>query len=316
MQNIFINLKRFDVPRENGGVCPSNNPQQWIASVMEDSVKLGIGMFPDTNVVYFVPESLIIPAQEALSRIPENRRGRLSVGCQGVFRDNIRKGGNFGAFTTNLPAASAYRMGCRWTIIGHSEERRDKQEIIGTFQPDWNRDDALREKCAAAVDSLINREVLSALGQGMDVLLCMGETAEERGDGSPEEQQERIQKVLSAQTERGLKGVSEFLPAQRIAIGYEPIWAIGPGKTPPDGEYIARVSSMLKESVKNQYGFEIPVVYGGGLKEQNAEMVAKIATVDGGLVALTRFSGEIGFYVEELKRIINRYCNSAKNEKN
>lgn len=315
MQNIFINLKRFDVPRENGGVCPSNHPQQWIASVMEDSAKLGIGMFPDINVVYFVPEALIIPAQEVLARIPESRRGRLSVGCQGVFRDNIRKGGNFGAFTTNLPAASAYQMGCHWSIIGHSEERRDKQEIIGTFQPDWNRDNALRERCAAAVDILINREVLSALGQGMDVLLCMGETAEERGGGSPEEQQAQIKKVLSAQIERGLKGVAEFLPARQIVIGYEPIWAIGPGKTPPDGEYIARVSSMLKESTKRRYGFEIPVVYGGGLKEQNAEMVAGIGTIDGGLVALTRFSGEIGFYVDELKRIVQRYCDAAKDKK-
>lgn len=308
MRNIFINLKRFDVPRSSGGVCPTGRPQEWITSVMEESVERGVGLFPDLGVVYFVPESLILPAQEALARFPEERRGRLSVGCQSVFRDNIRKGGNFGAFTANLPAASAYQMGCRWSIIGHSEERRDKQEIIGAFQPDWNSCDALRERCAVAVDGLMNREVLSALGQGMNVLLCMGETAEERGNGTAEEQQAKIRKVLSAQVARGLRGIAKFLPERQIALGYEPIWAIGPGKTPPGRDYIARVSSMLKETAKEQCGLSVPVVYGGGLKEQNAEMISEIETLDGGLVALTRFSGQIGFYVDELYRIICKYC--------
>lgn len=307
MKNIFINLKRFDVPREKGGVCPSERPGEWIAEVMRDSAELGIGSYPDVDVVYFVPEALILPAQEALGRFPAERKGRLAVGCQSVFRDNIKKGGNFGAFTTNLPAASAYQMGCRWSIIGHSEERRDKQEIIGAFQPDWNQSGSLREKCAAAVDGLINREVLSALEQGMNVLLCMGETAEERGAGSWEEQQKRIRSVLSAQLARGLKDVPDYLPKQSVAIGYEPIWAIGPGKTPPGGEYISFVSSMIKEIVRERFSFEIPVVYGGGLKEENAEMLGGIGSIDGGLVALTRFSGEIGFFTEDLKKIIENY---------
>ncbi|MFU0831425.1 MAG: Triosephosphate isomerase [Oscillospiraceae bacterium] len=306
MINIFVNLKRFDVPRDKGGVCPSEHPGKWIEGVMKDSVALGIGSDPDVDVVYLVPEALILPAQETLKQFPADQRKHLSVGCQGVFRDNIEKGKNFGAFTTNLPAASAYQMGCRWSIIGHSEERRDKQEIIGAFEPDWNGSESLREKCAAAVDGLINREVLSALKQGMNVLLCMGETAEERGTGSWEEQQKRIRNVLSAQLERGLTGVAPYLAKQKIVIGYEPIWAIGPGKTPPGAEYISFVSSMIKEITKKLLGVDIPVVYGGGLKEENAAMVAGIDTISGGLVALTRFSGEIGFFVEDLKKIIDK----------
>ncbi|OCN01868.1 triose-phosphate isomerase [Clostridium sp. W14A] len=312
MRDIFINLKRFDVPREKGGVCPSEQPGKWIEGVMKDSVELGIGSFPDVNVVYFVPEALILPAQEALGCFPAERWGRLSVGCQSVFRDNIKKGKNFGAFTTNLPAASAYQMGCRWSIIGHSEERRDKQEIIGAFQPDWNQNESSREKCAAAVDGLINREVLSAMEQGMDVLLCMGETAEERGGGSMEEQQDRVRAVLSAQLTRGLKGVADYLPKRKVAIGYEPIWAIGPGKTPPGEEYISYVSSTIKRIVQEQFGFKIPVVYGGGLKEENAEMLGGIESVDGGLVALTRFSGEIGFFTEDLKKIVEKYLSGNR----
>lgn len=307
MKSIFVNLKRFDVPRNKGGVCPCGNPGNWIRKVIQDSIDLGIGLLQDIHVVYFIPEALIIPAQEALASYPENRRGRLEIGCQSVFRDNVLPGKNFGAFTSNLPAASAYQIGCRWSIIGHSEERRDKQEVIGFYQPDWNLNQSTREKCSSAVDRIINREVLSAMQQGMDVLLCIGETAEERGGGDFEEQQVRIKKVLSDQLLRGLEGVTKFLPDRTVVIGYEPIWAIGPGKTPPGKDYIQFVSALMKDIVKTQFGFDIPVVYGGGLKEENAAMISGINTIDGGLVALTRFSGEIGFYVNELKSIMDQY---------
>jgi triosephosphate isomerase len=96
-------------------------------------------------------------------------------------------------------------MGCRWTMIGHSEERRDKQEIIAAFEPDWNAGDISRNRCAQAVDTLINQEAMAALAQGMNVLLCVGETAEERGDGSFDEQKERIARALSSQVIRHKK---------------------------------------------------------------------------------------------------------------
>jgi len=307
MIEIFINLKRFDVPREKGGVCPSDNAAEWIEEVVSKSVELGIGSLKDVNVVYLVPEALIIPAQKKLAEYTESRRFNLKVGCQSVFRQNIKAGKNFGAFTSNMPAASAYQMGCRWSIIGHSEERRDKQEIIGAYQADWNQNDTTRERCLEAVDNLINSEALSAFEQGMDVLLCIGETAEERGEGSFDEQQKSIEKALSGQLERGLRGLKDYMPERKIVMGYEPIWAIGPGKTPPGKEYISFVSSFIKSKVKELYGFEVPVVYGGGLKEENAAMISSIDTIDGGLVALTHFSGEIGFYVEDLKIIIDKY---------
>jgi len=307
MKDIFVNLKRFDVPRDKGGVCPSGDASRWIEEVVEKSVEFGIGSKDDVSVVYMVPEALIIPAQKKLEKYPEELRKGLKVGCQSVFRDNIKPGKNFGAFTTNLPAASAYQIGCRWSIIGHSEERRDKQEIIASYEPAWNANDDTREKCLSAVDSLINREVMSAFDQGMDVLLCIGETAEERGEGSFEEQQVCIKKALEGQLKRSLKGVEQYISERKIVIGYEPIWAIGPGKTPPGKDYIAFVSKFIKDSVKEQFGFEMEVVYGGGLKEENAAMIASIDTIDGGLVALTRFTGEIGFYVEDLKIIIDKY---------
>ena len=64
---------------------------------------------------------------------------------------------------------------------------------------------------------------------------------------------------------------------------------------------------LIKRTVKDEFNFEPTVVYGGGLKEQNAGMLSKINTIDGGLVALTKFTGEIGFSVNELKRIIDKF---------
>jgi triosephosphate isomerase len=307
MKEIFVNLKRFDVPRELGGICPRNNPKEWIEWVIEESVRYGLGNLTNIRVTYFLPEALIIPAVETLSIFPQEQVKRLQIGSQGVFRENISPGGNFGAFTTNLPARAAKNLGCTWSIIGHSEERKDKLGVIGRFEPGINEDDQLREKASQTVDSLINDEVLCALQSDIDVLLCVGETAEQRGNGNFEEQKPRIQKVLKSQLVTGLKGIETLLPQRKIAIGYEPIWAIGPGKTPPGSEYISFVSAYIKSVVQESFGFEPIVVYGGGLKEENAGMIAKIATIDGGLVALTKFTGDIAFEPEGLKNIISKY---------
>ena len=105
----------------------------------------------------------------------------------------------------------------------------------------------------------------------------------------------------------GLKGIAQRLQGCKIAIGYEPIWAIGPGKTPPGGDYVSFVSSYIKEVCKAEFGLELSVVYGGGLKEENASEMAAVETLDGGLVALTKFTQPIAFDVDSLKNIIGAY---------
>jgi len=308
MKEIFVNLKRFDVPRTLGGICPMDDPKKWIEWVMDESVKYGLGKLDNMQLVYMLPEALIIPAAERLKSYLEDDTKTIHIGSQGVFRQDVEKGANFGAFTTNLPAAAASNMGCAGTIIGHSEERKDKQQIIGKFEPTWNESDDTRERVAAAVDELINEEVVAALKQKLYVLMCVGETAEEKGEGTFEEQQVRIKKILRNQLKRGLKGIEDLRLNSGVVIGYEPIWAIGPGKTPPGKEYIAFVSGYIKEVVKELYGFDIPVVYGGGLKEENAAMLGSIDTINGGLVALTNFTDPIGFNPEQLKIIIEEYA--------
>lgn len=123
----------------------------------------------------------------------------------------------------------------------------------------------------------------------MTVLYCIGEKSEE---------QQQWQEVLGAQLDIGLDCVDK----SRVVIAYEPIWSIGPGKTPADKPHITKIAQFVKEKTGG-----LDVVYGGGLKTDNAEMLASIPEIDGGLIALTRFSGEIGFYPQEYLDIIRLY---------
>ena len=141
----------------------------------------------------------------------------------------------------------------------------------------------------AAVNRLLNQEVLGAQAAGLNVLYCIGEKSEE---------QERWQEVLGEQLEVGLRGADR----DKVVIAYEPVWSIGPGKTPADKPYIQKIARFVKEKTGG-----LDVVYGGGLKADNAEMLASIPEIDGGLIALTRFAGEIGFYPEEYLEIIRLY---------
>lgn len=132
-------------------------------------------------------------------------------------------------------------------------------------------------------------EIKAAIQAGLTVLYCIGETAGE---------QEHWQEVLKSQLETGLKDVDK----EKVVIAYEPIWAIGPGKTPPDEAYITKIGTYIKEMTGG-----MDVVYGGGLKTDNARMLASVPVMDGGLIALTRFQGQIGFYPEEYLEIVRTY---------
>ena len=232
MKHLYLNLKRFDVPVEYGGVNRIAPLKDW-------------GSY------------IVAHAQEGLKHYDPSQ-----VECVQYF-----------------PEAAMWEAGCEYVLIGHCEERNDKAGILAEAGV----------TDTAAVNRLLNQEIRLAVEQGLTVLYCIGEKSEE---------QEHWQDVLGEQLRVGLDGVD----TSKVVIGYEPVWSIGPGKTPAGKDYITMIARFVKERTGG-----LDVVYGGGLKVDNAEMLASIDEIDGGLIALTRFQGEIGFYPDEYLEIIKTY---------
>lgn len=275
MKHIYLNLKRFDVPVELGGVNRLAQVQDW-GSFIVSRTQEGLKKYDPEKVefVQFLPEVHLLNAVAA-----RTSDSPVQLGSQSVYRENTAVGGNFGAFTTNRPASIVKALGCEATLIGHCEERNDKKGILaeaGVMD-------------VSAVNRLLNKEIKCAIDAGLKVVYCIGETAEE---------QPQWEAVLGEQLAAGLADVDK----SKVVIAYEPVWSIGPGKTPADKDYITKIARFVKEKTDG-----MDVVYGGGLKADNAAMLASIPEIDGGLIALTRFQGEIGFYPEEYLEIIRLY---------
>ena len=275
MKHIFLNLKRFDVPVAYGGVNRIAELKDWGGYIVRNTQEALKRYDPaEVEFVQYFPEAHLLNAVAARCE-----GSPVEVGCQGVYRMNTAVGGNFGAFTTNRPVSAMKAMDVNYTIIGHCEERNDKMGILAEAGVTDTK----------AVNRILNQEIKLAVANGMKVLYCIGEKDTEL---------DRWDEVLREQLEIGLDGVDK----SQVVIGYEPIWSIGPGKTPAGRDYIQKIARFVKEVTGG-----IPVVYGGGLKVDNAEMLASIPEIDGGLIALTRFQGEIGFYPDEYIEIIRTY---------
>jgi triosephosphate isomerase len=279
MKHVYLNLKRFDISPARGGVNRVAPAAGWGAAIVT-ATQDALAAYPKDAAAFtmFFPEAHLLGAAAAM-----RPAGPIRLGCQGVYREDTAPGGNFGAFTTNRTANAAAELGCQSVLIGHCEERADKTGVLAEA--------GMAD--AEAVDRLLNREVLAAQKAGLSVLYCIGEKAEE---------QHRWQAVLAGQLETGLKDADR----SGVVVAYEPVWSIGPGKTPADRAYIAKIAAFVKEIAGG-----VDVVYGGGLKAGNAEMLASISQIDGGLIALTRFSGEIGFYPDEYLEIVRLYLEKA-----
>lgn len=275
MKHIFLNLKRFDVPVCYGGVNRIAPMKEWGGYIVKNTQEALKRYDPsEVEFVQYFPEAHLLGAADALCG-----GSPVQVGCQSVYRMNTAVGGNFGAFTTNRPVSAMKAMGVNAVIIGHCEERNDKMGILAEAGVTDTK----------AVNRILNQEIRLAVENGMTVLYCIGEKDTEL---------DRWDEVLKEQLEIGLEGVDK----SKVVIGYEPIWSIGPGKTPAGKDYITKIARFVKEVTGG-----IDVVYGGGLKVDNAEMLASIPEIDGGLIALTRFQGEIGFYPDEYLEIICTY---------
>ena len=276
MKHILVNLKRFDIPRAAGGVNDLAGSADWADTIIS-GVREGLAERAEHEFVFFFPELHLHEAVASAADSP------IGIGCQGVSRRDTAVGGGFGAFTTERTANAMAAAGVGWALVGHSEERAALREILTRFASEGEID------VAGFADAEMNARAQAAQTAGLRVVLCIGEQAAER---------DRWEEVITAQVRNGLAGLDK----PRLLLAYEPIWAIGPGRTPPGADQIRQVAQLVK-----QLAPDVPLVYGGGLKTDNAAMLAGIPEIDGGLIALTRFTGEIGFRPDEYLEIVNTY---------
>lgn len=274
MKHMYLNLKRFDISKKDGGVNDIS-PMHLYAKTIIHGIEKEIEQYQDLTFSFFFPEGHLLQAAASAHMI--------HIGCQGVYRKDVEIGGNFGAFTTFLPARAAKELGATETLIGHSEERNDLFEIL------------TMGRCTtyAPIHTVLNQEIICAQKAGLKVLYCIGEKSDE--------QPNRFH-VLKEQLLEGL----EDADASKVVVAYEPIWAIGPGKPVPSKQYIREIVLFIKSIV------DIPVVYGGGLKLDNAAMLAAIPELDGGLIALTSFGADYGFSLDGFLNIVKAYHEGLK----
>jgi triosephosphate isomerase len=162
-----------------------------------------------------------------------------------------------GAFTGEVSPSMLVDAGCRYVILGHSERRK----VIGES------------------DTFINQKVHAALKAGLQVILCIGETLDER-------KANRTNEVLNEQLAGSLAGITAETLAN-VVLAYEPVWAIGTGvvATPEQAQDAhAHVRKQIAETISPAAAEKLIIQYGGSVKADNAATLLKLPDVDGALV--------------------------------
>ncbi len=197
-------------------------------------------------------EILICPSFTALQDVYSVIKGsNIELGAQNVCYDDK------GAFTGEISAEMLKETGCKYVIIGHSERRHVFKET----------------------DDMINLRVKNCLKNKLNAILCVGETLEQRESGETE-------KVVVSQIKKGLEGISED-DMKDVVIAYEPVWAIGTGKTasPLEAQEVhVIIRDFIKDIFNDEISFKTRILYGGSVKPDNIKELMMQSDIDGALV--------------------------------
>ena len=207
------------------------NPATFIeAENLLKTVKGGIKKSDDVKIV-------ICPPAIYLAKIKTN--SDFELGIQNIFWEDK------GAYTGEVSALMARKLGIKYAIIGHSERRVYLSET----------------------DEMINKKIKAALKNNLKPILCIGETLEEK-------QKDRTSKIIANQLKLALKNISKFqILNSRFYFAYEPIWAIGSGETPSSNEVMS-AALLIRKIIANLYDRQtadnLSVLYGGSVTSKNA----------------------------------------------
>lgn len=211
---------------------------------------------------------MIAPTFTALALVSEAVKGsNVAVSAQNLFWENQ------GAYTGEISASMLVSAGCKYVIIGHSERRQYFGET----------------------DQSVNKKVRSAINNNLTPILCVGESDKER------EAQETFS-VLDRQIKNGLQEFSQSDLLKTLVIAYEPIWAIGTGKT-ATSDQAQDVHFFLRSLIEKIFGKRlsesIRILYGGSVKPDNISQLMTMSDIDGALV------GGASLEAETFARIVN-----------
>lgn len=191
------------------------------------------------------------PTVDLSAAVRAFKDSRIAVGAENVYFEKS------GAYTGEISADMLADLGVRYVIVGHSERRA----LFGE------------------TDEIVNKKVLAALEAGLNPIICVGESLEQRELGVTME-------LIAYQVKAALAGV----PADKmrhVVIAYEPLWAIGTGKT-ATAQQAAEVCTFIRSTIRHLYGARIArsvtVQYGGSMKPANAAELLAQPDIDGGLI--------------------------------
>lgn len=197
-------------------------------------------------------EVAVCPPSVYLDAVAGALRGsRIGVGGQNMYHEKE------GAFTGELSGQMLLDVGCKYVILGHSERRQFFGET----------------------DQSVNQKVKAALGVGLTPIVCVGETLAQR-------EANETNQVIDQQCRGSLAGLSNE-QAAKLVIAYEPVWAIGTGKTatPQQAEEVhAHIRQLLSELFGKATADGLRIQYGGSVKADNAAELLRQPNIDGALV--------------------------------
>lgn len=189
----------------------------------------------------------------------------IAVGAQNMYFEEK------GAYTGEVAPNMLVDLGVKYVIIGHSERRQ----------------------YFAETDEIVNKKVLTAFKHGLIPIVCVGESLEQREQGITND-------LVRMQTKIALRGLTPE-QAKQVVIAYEPIWAIGTGKT-ATAEQANEVNAVIRETIKELFGEEVStytrIQYGGSVNAANANELMNMPDIDGGLV------GGASLKAEEFSKIV------------
>ena len=189
-----------------------------------------------------------VPYIDLFYTLLEAQQTNIHVGAQNVFYEDK------GAYTGEVSAAMLKSINTEYVIIGHSERRRYFNET----------------------DEIVNKKARKALENGLKPIICVGETLEEKEQGKAIE-------VITNQVAKALKDLT-IKDLSNTIIAYEPIWAIGTGKTATKEDAESSIKS-IREKIKSIFNtYDVSILYGGSVKPENAKELFSMPNIDGALV--------------------------------